>query len=221
MRADSVLRLARADLSLGRGPALAYATAALVGVALTRVPDPAVRGLGVSLLLGTLIGQCFHLPIVFVFQDALRGTRAFTLSLPVTPAEYAAGKLLASATLFLVPAGAAALAMALTPAPDRLFSVPLVLLMLQGWLIFFVQNLGLAMITESMGVTIAVLLAEIFLVGNGGMVIAPRLPGMLRAWGQLEAGGPIRTFAFLLFAAQLVLLVPTIFFFMNRKRSFV
>lgn len=221
MRASSIVRLVRAELSLGRTAALVYALGALGGVALVAVPVPPVRSLGVSLVMGVLIGQCFHLPIVTVFHDIDRGTRLFTLSLPVTPAEYAAAKLAAGALLFLVPATAATGAVLLVPADERLFAAPLVLLMLLGWLVFFVQNLGVALVTESMGATIVVLLAELFVVGNGTMTVAPHLPGALRLWGQLETGGPARAWAFALLTAELAGLAALILFLMGRKRRFV
>lgn len=221
MRARPVLRLVRAELSLGRTAAIVYASLAVAGVALVAMPVDAVRSTGVSLVMAVLIGQCFHLPIVTVFHDITRGTRAFTLSLPITPAEYAASKLLANAMLFLVPAGAAAATVLLLPGEQRVFSLPFVLLMLLGWLVFFVQNLGLAMLTESTGVTIAALLAELFVVGNGGMNLAPRVPGLLRVWGQLEGGGPIRTFAFALLSAELAGVVALVLLLMNRKKRFV
>lgn len=221
MRSSHVLRLLRAELSLGRTAAVVYALAALAGVGLVAAPVAATRGLGASLVMAVLIGQCFHLPIVTVFQDIARGTRLFWLALPVTPAEYAAAKLAANALLFLVPAGAAAAAAMCIPVADRVFPVPLVLLMLLGWLVFFVQNLGIAMVTESQGATIVVLLAEVFLVGNGALNVAPRLPGALRLWGRLEAGGATRNWAFALLALELALLVALILFLMGRKRRFV
>ncbi|MBK7366938.1 MAG: ABC transporter ATP-binding protein [Candidatus Eisenbacteria bacterium] len=218
---EAARALNRCPLARASGWAIVYALAALVGAALVATRDEDVRSLGVSLIMGTLIGQCFHLPIVGVFHDITRGTRAFTLSLPVTPAEYAAGKLLANGLLFLIPAGAATLAVLATPADQRLFATPLVLLMLLGWLIFFFQNLGIALVTESMGITIVALLGELFVVGNGSMVLAPRIPGMLRVWGQLEGGGPIRDFAFVLMAFELAGVIALILFLMNRKRRFV
>lgn len=220
MRPDAILRLTRADLSLGRLPALAYSGGALAGALLAAGGTPTLRSLGLTLILNVLIGLCFHLPIVFVFQDITGGTRAFRLTLPVTPAEYAAAKLAAGALLFLVPAAAAALAVVLTPEAQRLFPPGLVLLMLLGWLIFFVQNLGLALLTESSGVTIAALLAEVFVVGNGALILAPRVPGLLRLWGGLEAGGPVRHLAFALLALELAGVVTLILFLMNRKRRF-
>ena len=221
MRPDSTWRLARAELSLGRTAAIAYAVAAALGAAPVATHDEMPRSLGSSLIMAVLIGQCFHLPIVSVFHDITRGTRAFTLSLPVTPAEYAAGKLVSNGLLFLAPAGAAAVAVLATPADQRVFPAPLVLLMLLGWLIFFFQNLGIALVTESMGATIVALLAELFVVGNGLMIVAPRIPGMLRLWGRLEAGGPVRDAAFVLLAFELAGVVALILFLMGRKRRFV
>ncbi len=221
MRSRSVIRLATAELSLGRTPAIGYAAVAIVGAVMASMPDRGVRGLGVSLIMGTLIGECFHLPMTSVFYDITRGTRAFMLSLPVTPAEYAAGKLLANGLLFLLPAAAAGVAVMAAPADQRLFPGPLVLLMLLGWLVFFIQNLGIAMVTESMGASIVVLLVELFVVGNGIMNLGPRIPGMLRLWAQLEAGGPVRNLAFGLMVLEIVGSVALILALMNRKQRFV
>lgn len=221
MRLDAIARLTRADLTLGRLPALGYAAGALTGAALAATGQDALRNLGLTLVLNVLIGLCFHLPIVLVFHDITQGTRAFRLTLPVTPAEYAAAKLLASALLFLIPAGAAATAVVLTPVAQRLFQPGLVLLLLLGWLIFFLQNLGLALLTESTGITITALLAEVFVVGNGALNLAPRLPGAVQVWGGLEAGGPTRNLAFALLGLQLVGVVALILFLMDRKRRFV
>lgn len=221
MRSSSVLTLVRAELSLGRTAAMCYAALAAIGAALVATHDSTLASLGATLVVAVLIGQCFHLPMVTVFNDITGGTRAFAMSLPITPGEYAAGKLLANGLLFLIPSGAATLAALVTPADQRLFAAPLVLLMLLGWLIFFFQNLGIALVTESMGATIVALLAELFVVGNGMMIVAPRFPGMLRFWGQLEGGGPIRDAAFVLMLVQLAGVVALILFLMNRKRRFV
>ena len=179
------------------------------------------RDLGLSLILCVMIGQCFHLPMVTVFKDITQGTRAFTLSLPITPAEYAAGKLLANGLLFLAPAAALMVAVCVTPPDHRLFAAPLVLLMLLGWLIFFMQNLGVAMVTESTGAMIVTLLAEMFVVGNGSMMVAPRIPGARHLWARLEAGGPVRDMAFGVLGLELFAIVALILFLMSRKRRFV
>lgn len=221
MPASAVLRLARAELSLGRTAAIAYAAAAAVGAALAAAPDAGLRSLGVTLIMGTFIGECFHLPMSSVFQDIARGTRAFTLALPVTPGEYAAGKLLANGLLFLAPSAAAAVAVLATPADQRLFQAPVVAFAVLGWLVFFFQNLGIALVTESMGATIVVLLAELFVVGNGAMIWAPRVPGLLGVWAQLETGGPAWRLVMGLLGLELVGVVALVMFLMNRKQRLV
>lgn len=221
MRLNSIARLVRADLSIGRQAAFAYAAVAMLGAVGVAMRDDTLRSLGASLIIAVLIGQCFHLPIVTVLHDITQGTRAFRLSLPVTPGEYAAAKLAANALLFLVPAGAAALAALLTPEAQRLFPPGLVLLILLGWLIFFMQNLGIALVTESMGATIVTLLAEVFVVGNGIAMAAPRLPGLIRFWGALETGGPVRGVAFLVLGLELAGVVALILTLMERKRRFL
>ena len=221
MPASSVLRLALADISLSRTAAIAYTAGATIGAVLVTQADPTVKSLGLSLILCVMVGQCFHLPMVTVFKDITQGTRAFTLSLPITPAEYAAGKLLANGLLFLAPAAALMVAVCVMPPDHRLFAAPLVLLMLLGWLIFFMQNLGVAMVTESTGAMIVTLLAEMFVVGNGSMMVAPRIPGARHLWARLEAGGPVRDMAFGVLGLELVAIVALILFLMSRKRRFV
>jgi hypothetical protein len=220
MNPPSVIRLAGVDLSLQRGPATGYGVAAILGAALAAMPDPGVKSLGVSLVLCVLIAQCFHLPIVTVFQDITRGTRVFTLSLPVTPAEYAAGKLLANVLLFLIPAGAVLVAVLATPASERLFPPGLVLLLLLGGLIFFLQNLGIALVTESMGAGIVSLLAGLFIVGNGLPLVARHSSLCLKIWGGLHAGGPVLVAGFAVLGTELAGTVLLIVLLMGRKRQY-
>jgi hypothetical protein len=221
MNLHAVLSLVRAEIFLQRRAALAYTAASAVAGLLACMPNPAVRSLGVSLVMCVLIGQCFHLPIVSVLQDAVRGSRAFTLSLPVTPCEYAAGKIAACALLFLAPAVSAAVAVLAVPGPDRLFSLPMVLLALLGGLIFFVQSLGIALVSESMGVSMTFLVGQLFILGNGIPRFGSRIPGALQFWGQLHDGGPLRVAAFAVFAVELAATVAVVLFLMSRKRRFV
>lgn len=221
MPASTIFRLARAELSLGRTAAIGYTAAATAGAALAAAPDSGLRSLGVSLIMGTFIAACFHLPMGAVFEDIARGTRAFTLALPVTPAEYAAGKLLANGLLFLAPSAAAAVAVLATPADQRVFQAPLVAFAALGWLVFFVQNLGLAMVTESAGITIAVLIAELFMVGNGAMILAPRVPGLLGVWAQLETGGRAWHLLMGLLGLELAGVIALTLALMNRKQRLV
>lgn len=217
----SVVRLAGLDLSLHRKPAILYALAATAGAALCTVPGPVCRSTGLSLVMCILIAQCFHFPISTVLNDITRGTRAFTLSLPVTPGEYAAGKLLANITLFLVPATAIAAAVLVTPAEDRIFPVPVVLLMLLGCLIFFVQNLGVAMVTESVGVGMACLVTSMFVMGNIVPALARGSSALLTIWSSLHAGGTVVAYGFGLFLVELAGSIAVILLFMRRKRSYL
>lgn len=225
MSPRTVFLLARSDLALHRRAVLAYTTASVVGGVLACLPDAILRSLGISLVLCVLIGQCFHLPIVTVFQDAVRGTRAFALALPITPAEYAAAKLASGGLLFLLPAAAAASAWSVArlvgPPTPALFPLPMVLLGLVGCLIFFVQNLGVAMVSESMGLSMSLLMAQIFILGNGIPLFGPRLPGWFRLWGELHDGGPLRILAFAIFAFELAASVAVTVLLMSRKRRFV
>ena len=98
---------------------------------------------------------------------------------------------------------------------------PVVVLAILGWLVFFFQNIGIALVTESMGITIVVLLAELFVVGNGAMIWAPRVPGMLGIWAQIETGGRAWHLAIGLMSLELAGVIVLTMVLMNRKQRLV
>jgi hypothetical protein len=221
MRPEAVGRLALADLSLGRTWAGLSSVAAATGAGLVVLADRSLTGFGLSLVLCVLIGQCFQLPVVSVVQELTQGTRAYILAQPVTPAEYAASKLLSGGLLFLAPAVALVVALAALPAEHRLLPIPLVVLVLLAWLVLLLQTLGLALVTGSMGVTIGALVTQLFIIGNGSASFAAHSPSALRLWGQLETGGPTRLVAFALFGAELLLTVGATLLVMSRKERYI
>jgi hypothetical protein len=101
MNARTVLRLARKDISLLRWPFLLYVVLGAVAVGLSGIDERAVRSLGLTLAANVLIATCFHLVLSNVLGERRDRTLAFTLSLPVSPREIVAGKLVSSVAMYL------------------------------------------------------------------------------------------------------------------------
>ena len=196
MRISRVWFMARAEIQLLRRVLPVYAALVTTGTVLATVGEGPIVGMGLSLLLATSIGICFHIPILAV-QDAIGRTRAFTMSLPVLPSEYAAGKLAATVVACLVPACAAAITYATSPHVREIIPMEMTVLVGLLWLTVVVQSLGTALISESMGMTMTVLGVEMFILTNLGTLLGPersaRLLGLFAAPGArlLLAGGMI------------------------------
>jgi ABC-2 type transport system permease protein len=232
-----VARLVRKDCSLMRLPLAAYAVTAFAALVLTAaVGGPAGRSAGVTLALNVLIGVSFHVMLGPVLGERERRTLAFVMSLPVTPAEVAIAKLLSAFALFLLPATIAATAlvwatpfdiparMAASHAPPWshvLGTLGYYALVLGAWTLFFSLVLAAAVVTESVGWTIAVLTGLLFVFGNFALQVLPRLDGLahyLRALGRGEPALPITIAAE---AAGIALVVAVVVALQRRKTSFV
>ena len=187
MRGREVARLVGKDLSLMRLPLAAYVAAALVSVALAAGP-PAFRSAGLTLALNVLIGLSFHVTLGPVLGEREKKTLAFVMSLPVRPRDAALAKLAAAGAMFALPGGIAAAAIAV--------ALPLGMrpsvwgLVLGAWMAFFSIVLGAAIVTESIGGTIAALTGLIFVAGNVAIQVLPTLAWTGRYVRDVLAGGP-------------------------------
>lgn len=236
MNSAIILRLIRKDCFLMRWPLLAYIAAALAGLALTAWGGAMGRSAGITLALNVLIGVSFHVMLVPVLGERDRKTLAFVMSLPVTPGDAALAKLAAAFTLFLIPATLAATALiwlspvdigaAMAASHRPLWSHVFGTLgyygvVLGAWLLFFTMILGTAIVTESVGWTIATLTGLLFVLGNFALQVLPTLPGFgryLRALGRGQAAVPITIACE---AAGIAAIVGIILMLQRRKTSFV
>ncbi len=230
-----VPRLIAKDLSLMRVPVAAYTAAALAGLALAAA-SPATRAAGITLALNVLIGVSFHVMLLPVLGERERKTLAFVMSLPVTPKGAAAAKLLSAFAMFLIPGTIAATALVfLSPvdvfhamaASDRsAISHALGWLgyygfVLGGWLLFFSVVLAAAIVTESVGWTIAVLTGLVFVLGNVVLQVAPKLVWFGRFIRELARGGPVLAATLGAEALGIALVVTVTLLLQGRKTSFV
>lgn len=237
MNARTVLRLVRKDGSLMRGPLVAWILVALASLALTAfVGGRFGRTAGTTLALNVLIGVSFHVMLGPVLGERERRTLPFVVSLPVTPAEVAVGKLLSAFTLFLIPATVAATALIwatpfdiparMAASEQPLWSHALGMLAYYGlvlgaWLLFFSIVLAVAIVTESVSWTIGTLVGLMFVLGNVVLQLLPSLPGFgayLRSLGKGEPALPITIACEAAGVAAVVWLMVAL---QRRKTSFV
>lgn len=217
-----VVRLIEKDISLMRVPLAAYAAAALAGLILAAFPS--TRSAGITLALNVLIGVSFHVMLVPVLGERERKTLAFVMSLPATPKDAAVAKLLSAFAMFLIPGAIAATALVfLSP-----FGVSHVLgwlgyygLVLGAWLLVFSVVLAAAIVTESVGWTIAVLTGLVFVFGNVVLQVAPKLVWFGRFIRELARGGSVLLVTLGVEALGIALVVAVMLMLQERKTSFV
>ncbi len=191
---------------------------------------PLVRGgdlgfyVGTVLLITVLIAIGIHLTMITVVHERQNQTLAFVMSLPITAGQYTRAKVLANLLLFggawLVLAVGTVTAIAASPRlPDGLipFAVAILLQLFAGYLL----TLGVAIVSESLGWTVAAIVIGNLLV-QGVMywlshhpAVAPDLPTDTIAWRTPTLG---------LLAAELVAMVVILaltFLLQARKTDFL
>jgi len=191
---------------------------------------------GVTLALNVLIGVSFHVVLGPVLGERERKTLAFVMSLPVTPGDATVAKLLAAFTLFVIPATIAATAFIVLSPVDVLASmaasdrsvwshvvgwIGYFALVLGAWGLFFSVVLGAAIVSESIGVTIGVLIGLLFVVGNVALQVLPTLPGFGRYLHAVTHGGPAFATTLVVEAAGIAAVVAVTLALQARKTSFV
>jgi len=236
MNARVIWRLVVKDCSLMRVPIAAYTVAAFAGLILAAAGGAAGRDAGITLALNVLIGVSFHVMLGPVLGERERKTLAFVMSLPVTPNDAAVAKLLSAFVLFLIPATVATTALVfLSPvdvfgamaASDRSVLshvagwVGSYGLVLGAWVLFFSVVLAAAIVSESIGWTIAVLTGLIFVLGNFVLQVAPALGWVGRYLRDVAHGGPALSVTLVAEGAGIALVVAVMLALQGRKTSFV
>ena len=234
MNARSIGRLVMKDCSLMRVPLAIYTITAGLAVALAFAGGNMGHTAGMTLALNVLIGVSFHVVLGPVLGERERKTLAFVMSLPVTPTDATVAKLLSAFTLFVIPATVAAVAfVVLSPADivaamaasDRMWSplrwIGYFALVVGAWGVFFSVVLGAAIVSESIGWTIGVLLGLLFVVGNFALQVLPALPVFARFLRSLTHGGTAFPVTLTVEAAVIAFVVAVTLALQARKTSFV
>jgi ABC-type Na+ efflux pump permease subunit len=236
MKFSTVWHLAAKDLHLMRRSLVLYGAAGLAAIVLASLDDRSARSLGITLAINVFIAACFHLVLGNVLQERERKTLAFTLSLPVSPREATAGKLLSSLLLYLGSGLPAAFALVFLSPVDvfaaaahdgrglvshALGWLAYFALVLGGFLVFFAGALAVAIVSESLGWTIGILSAAIFVGGNGLLLFGSRLPPLAAYVRDLRHGGPALPATLGIEALAILATLALTFFLQDRKTSFL
>jgi len=236
MNTRVISRLIVKDCSLMRWSIAAYTLAALVGLGLAASGVSSGRSAGITLALNVLIGVSFHVMLGPVLGERERKTLAFVMSLPASPGDAALAKITSAFVLFLIPATVAATALVfLSPidvfgsmgSSDRTVVSHLLgwsayyALVLGAWVLFFSVVLAAAIVSESIGWTIAVLTGLVFVFGNIVIQVAPKLGWVGGYIRDLARGGPALSITLMAEAAGIALVIAVMLMLQRRKTSFV
>jgi ABC-2 type transport system permease protein len=156
-----VKRLILKDWYFLRWAILAYSATGLLALGLTGMGSDASSYAGSILLITVMIALGFHLVMVTLVQERSERTLPFIMSLPISPMEYTMAKIGANLLIFLIPwltLTAGTLLLLGTEGARSGALIPFSLIILTELLAAYVLVLTVAIVTESQGWTIGVLL---------------------------------------------------------------
>jgi ABC-2 type transport system permease protein len=202
----------------------AYLASGALALVLMALHTQASFYAGTVLLLTVMITLGVHLAIATVVGERTEHTLAFVMSLPISPADYTTAKIAANLSIFLVPWTALSLGTfgVLTgTGVEGTRLMPFVALVLMEIVAAYCLLLAVAIITESLGWTVGVMMVEnLFLQGFLYAVshhpsIAAGMKGTHAVWD-----GTV----FVILSVEILLAVSFLglaFVFQARKRDFV
>ncbi len=168
------------DWSLNRLPIALGILGGVLSLVLIAWPSESAFYLGSVLLITVLIGTGFTVIMLTVVQERTEQTLPFVMSMPLSAADYTVIKLVGNMVLFLLPwlvlsLGTIGVILLRPTIPDGL--IPFAILLLVELLTGYVMVLGVALVSESLGWSIAAVV-----VGNlavqGFMYYTARVPAI-------------------------------------------
>jgi ABC-2 type transport system permease protein len=224
MNAYLVKRLILKDWTFQRRPIMAYTAGGLLGLGIVCLGTAWSFYAGTVLLITFMVTIGIHLAIVTVVQERTEQTLPFLMTLPISPKEYTAAKILANLSIFLVPwllltAGAALILGSKGAGSGAV--IPFATVALTYLLASYVLVLTVAIITESQGWTLCTMgVANLFL--QFFLYWVSHMPGIAR--GMKGRGAVWDATVLALLGAELaaiVVLLGLAFLFQARKRDFL
>ena len=203
---------------------LAYSVGGFVALGLTALGTDASSYAGSILLITVMIAIGFHLVMVTVVGERTERTLPFVMSLPISPMEYTTAKIGANLLIFLVPwltlTGGALLLLGTEGARSGAL-IPFTLIILMELMAAYVLVLTVAIVTESQGWTIGVLVVtNLFFQGFLYWVshlpsIASGMKGRGAVWNQTAVT------LLVVEVAVVLVLIAMAFVLQARKRDFL
>ena len=224
MSASIVQRLVAKDWYLLRKPALGYLAGGLISVLLLQFGGAAAFNIGSLLIITLLIALGMHVVMATVVGERVDQTLPFVMSLPISIAQYTLAKIVANATMFvggwlLISLGVCAVILFREGVPHGL--IMLSAIMLLYLLASYFVLLAVALITESMGATIATVVISNILLN----VLMYSISNVASIKGTYTAAQVTWTSSGLMvIGAEIAVLFTalfTTFFFQSRKTNFL
>ncbi len=162
MNTQAISILFLKDLYLSRRPLFAYLAAGIACSAIGVVPHPTFAFIGFVLILTVAIGSGMHLLGELLLSEGNDQTRAFILSLPVSLLDYSVAKIAVVLTTFLIPWSTMfACSIVLTAALPwgHVGAIPMLVVVFLELLAAYTVQLVTAVISESVGWTVCVMVA--------------------------------------------------------------
>jgi ABC-2 type transport system permease protein len=150
------------DLFLSRRVLFAYLMGAIASILVATYPQPTVSFIGFILAMTVGIAMGIHLIGELVLDERKSQTLSFVMSLPITAVEYAIAKISVVLVTYLIPwsvliVGTLTLTLLIPSAKDG--SIPPVVTIFLLLLASFSLQLVVAVVSESIGATIGVMVA--------------------------------------------------------------
>ncbi len=150
------------DLYLSRRPLFAYFAAAIACSAISVVPQETIAFIGFILVLTVAIASGMHLLGELLISEGNEQTRTFILSLPVSLLDYSVAKIAVVLTTFLIPwftMFACSIVLTAVLPWGKTGAVPVLVVIFLELLAAFAVQVVTAVISESAGWTICVMVA--------------------------------------------------------------
>jgi ABC-2 type transport system permease protein len=225
MKAFIIYRLIMKDWYLQRVAIALLLGGMIIAGVLAALPGEVGFSVGLSLTMGVLIALTFYLPLTTVIGERTSKTLPFTMSLPISPIEYTVSKIIANLLLYLVPWIVAAVSFALILGVGSTQAAPIaagyVDVLLVGFLVVFMFVLAFAIIFESMGWTVSLIVILMFLIGNVGTQVVPRITAARDFLVAVGQRGPEYLWTLGGEFFVIVLIMAVTFFVQSRKRDFL
>jgi ABC-2 type transport system permease protein len=162
MNTQSIGILFLKDLYLSRRPLFGYFAAGIACSAIGAVPQPTFAFIGFVLILTVAIGSGMHLLGELLLSEGNDQTRAFVLSLPVSLLDYSVAKIAVVLTTFLIPWStmfACSVVLTAVLPWGHVGAIPMAVVVFLELLAAYTVQLVTAIISESVGWTVCVMVA--------------------------------------------------------------
>ncbi|MDH3404393.1 MAG: ABC-2 transporter permease [Acidobacteriota bacterium] len=223
MNLETVSKLVAKDWHLHRRVILLTVAGVTLAFALVFAPGGGARSIGFTLAPAMLISVIFYLPLSSVLGERDGKTITFLMGLPITPSEYVASKIFGNLLIFLLPWLAVVTAIVLLPEgrAHAVLATGFVPVVLVGFVLAFSFVLGFALITESGGWTVALIVGLLLLTSNVAGELVPDTPAVRQAIRSIAERGSAFYATLAVEVLLIALILASTFAAQARKKHFL